>query len=56
MEDIPRDHIDSFLPLHETDSLNSNELSEQFMLTFTNENDNNFKIRADDGDLKCQTM
>ena len=51
MEDeIPKDHIDSFMNLHDSDSLNSNDLSEPYMMTYTNENDNAFRIRADDGE------
>ena len=49
-DDIPKDHIDSFLNLHDSDSLNSNDLSEPYMMTYTNENDNAFRIRADDGE------
>ena len=37
--EIPKDHIDSFMNLHDSDSLNSNDLSEPYMMTYTNEND-----------------
>ena len=49
-EDTPKNHIDSILVLHESEKLNSNELTEKYNLTFTNEDDNNFKILADGGE------
>lgn len=55
-EDIPKDHIDTFLTLHDSEKLDSKELEEQFMITFRNENDNNFKIIADNCEFQfvCQ--
>lgn len=49
-EDTQKNHIDSILVLHESEKLNSNELTEKFNLTFTNEDDKNFKIWADGGE------
>jgi hypothetical protein len=42
-----KDHIDSFLTLRDSEKLDSKELEEQFMITFRNDNDNIFKIIAD---------
>ena len=49
-EEIKSNHIDSILTLHENNELDSNELEEQYMITFTNEDDINFKILADNGE------
>lgn len=46
-EDIPKNHIDTMLNAHETEELNSEELSDMYMITFTNIDDNNFKMIAE---------
>lgn len=53
---MERDHIDSFLNLRDSDKLDSKELEEQFMITFRNENDNNFKIIADNCEFQFVTQ
>ena len=50
MEDTSKNQIDTTLVLHESEKLNSNELTEKYNLTFTNENDDNFKILAKEGE------
>ena len=51
-----KNHIDSVLNLHASDSLDSEDLSQPFMLTFRNEDNNNFKMIADNGETQyiCQ--
>ena len=55
-DDIPKTHIDSMLTLHDSENLDSNDLSQPFMLTFRNEDNNNFKMVADNGENQylCQ--
>ena len=50
MEDMPKTHIDSILNLHDSESLDSNDLSQPFMVTFRNEEDNSFKMIAENGE------
>ena len=50
MDDMHTTHIDSILNLHESESLDSNDLSQPFMLTFKNEDGNTFKMIADNGE------
>ena len=56
LDDIPKTHIDSILNLHDSENLDSNDLSQPFMLTFRNEEDNNFKMVAENGEYQylCQ--
>ena len=46
-EDIEKNHIDAVLNMRETEELDSNELSDMYMLTFRNQDDNNFKMSAE---------
>ena len=52
--EIPKNHIDAMLNAHDSDELNSHELSDMYMLTFTNQDDNNFKMYAENPE--CQFL
>ena len=52
--EIPKNHIDAMLNAHDSDELNSQELSDMYMLTFTNQDDNNFKMCAENPE--CQFL
>ena len=56
LDDIPKTHIDSMLNLHDSENIDSNDLSQPFMLTFRNEDNNNFKMIAENGENQylCQ--
>ena len=56
LDDIPKTHIDSMINLHDSENIGSNDLSQPFMLTFRNEDNNNFKMIADNGENQylCQ--
>ena len=47
---MEKNHIDTVLSIHETEELDSNELSEMLMLTFRNLDDNNFKMSAENSE------
>ena len=52
--EIPKNHIDAMLNAHDSDELDSQELSDMYMLTFTNQDDNNFKMCAENPE--CQFL
>ena len=52
--EIPKNHIDAMLNAHDSDELDSHELSDMYMLTFTNQDDNNFKMCAENPE--CQFL
>ena len=52
--EIPKNHIDAMLNAHDSDELNSQELSDMYMLTFTNQDDHNFKMCAENPE--CQFL
>ena len=52
--EIPKNHIDAMLNAHDSDELDSHELSDMYMLTFTNQDDNNFKMYAENPE--CQFL
>ena len=52
--EIPKNHIDAMLNAHDSDELDSEELSDMYMLTFTNQDDNNFKMCAENPE--CQFL
>ena len=47
-----KNYIDSVLNLHASDSLDSEDLSQPFMLTFRNEDNNIFKMIVDNGETQ----
>ena len=50
MEDLPENSYETKMFLHENESLDSKLLSKSYVVTFICEDDNNFKIKANDDD------